>query len=99
MTSKPDTLAAVVVGAGWAGLGVSNALKRADVCHRVLERRGIGDTWHTQRWDSFRMNTPNSRTVMPGDTYHGPDPDGFLTRDEFVAVLEDFAERNRLQSN
>jgi putative flavoprotein involved in K+ transport len=33
---------------------------------------------------------------MPGDTYSGPDPDGFLTRDEFVAVLGDFAERNHL---
>ncbi len=53
----------------------------------------------TQRWDCFRMNTPNSRSVMPGDTYNGPDPDGFLTRDEFVAVLEDFAERNRLARN
>ena len=42
------------------------------------------------------MNTPNSRSIIPGDTYNGPDPDGFLTRDEFVAVLEDFAERNRL---
>jgi putative flavoprotein involved in K+ transport len=42
------------------------------------------------------MNTPNSRTVMPGDAYNGTDPDGFLTRDEFVAVLEDFTERNHL---
>jgi hypothetical protein len=30
------------LGAGWAGLGVSNALKRADVCHRVLERQRSG---------------------------------------------------------
>jgi putative flavoprotein involved in K+ transport len=93
---QPDTLPAIVVGAGWSGLGVSDELKRANVRHCVLERRRIGDTWRTQRWDSFRMNTPNSRTVMPGDAYTGPDPDGFLTRDEFVTVLEDFAERNRL---
>ena len=31
------------------------------------------------------MNTPNSRSVMPGDTYNGSDPEGFLTRDEFLA--------------
>jgi putative flavoprotein involved in K+ transport len=96
MASNRDALPAVVVGAGWAGLGVSSALQRADVRHRVLERRRIGDTWRTQRWDSFRMNTPNSRTVMPGEAYDGADPNGFLTRDEFVALLEDFAERNRL---
>jgi putative flavoprotein involved in K+ transport len=42
------------------------------------------------------MNIPNIQTVMPGDQYRGPDPEGALTRDEFVALLEGFAERNRL---
>ena len=42
------------------------------------------------------MNTPNAQTVMPGDRYGGPDPDGVLTRDEFVAMLEDYARRNAL---
>src|SRR5215213_4238238 len=96
MSSKADVLDAIVVGAGWAGLGVSYALMRAGLRHRVLERGQIGETWRTQRWDSFRMNTPNVQTVMPGDRYDGPDPEGFMTRDEFVALLEDFAERNRL---
>ena len=96
MAHKPDSLAAVVIGAGWAGLGVSAALKSLGVAHHVLERRSIGETWRTQRWNSFRMNTPNSRSVMPGDIYHGPDPDGFLTRDEFVTLLEEFAARHRL---
>jgi putative flavoprotein involved in K+ transport len=35
------------------------------------------------------MNIPNIQTVMPGDQYSGPDPEGALTRDEFVALLED----------
>ncbi len=42
------------------------------------------------------MNTPNVQTVMPGDRYSGSDPWGVLTRDEFVALLEDFAARNGL---
>lgn len=42
------------------------------------------------------MNTPNVQTVMPGDCYDGPDPDGALTRDQFVTLLEDFAGRNAL---
>jgi putative flavoprotein involved in K+ transport len=96
MTSKVDILDAVVIGAGWAGLGVSHALTRAGLRHRVLERGRIAETWRTQRWDSFRMNTPNVQTVMPGDCYNGPDPEGVLTRDEFVVLLEDFAERNCL---
>jgi putative flavoprotein involved in K+ transport len=91
-----DVLDATVVGAGWAGLGVSYFLQRAGLSHRVLERGRIGETWRTQRWDSFRMNTPNAQTVMPGDRYDGPDPEGFLTRDEFVALIEDYALRQGL---
>lgn len=96
MTNKVDVLDAIVVGAGWAGLGVSHALKQRGLSHRVLERGRVGETWRTQRWNSFRMNTPNAQTIMPGDRYEGSDPDGVLTRDAFVALLEDFAGRNSL---
>jgi putative flavoprotein involved in K+ transport len=89
-------LDAAVIGAGWAGLGVSYALAKADLSHRVLERGRIGETWLTQRWDSFHLNTPKFRTVMPGDRYEGSDHEGFYTRDEFVALLEDYARRRRL---
>src|ERR687897_3933585 len=85
MTDDGDVLDAVVVGAGWAGLGVSYWLARRGLRHSVLERGRIGETWRTQRWDSFRMNTPNIQTVMPGDTYDGPDPEGAMTSGEFVA--------------
>ncbi|WP_173510106.1 flavin-containing monooxygenase [Sinorhizobium psoraleae] len=96
MTDSVNALDAVVIGAGWAGLGVSYWLARRGLRHSVLERGRIGETWRTQRWDSFRMNTPNVQTVMPGDRYDGPDPFGALTRDQFVALLEDFARRNAL---
>ena len=96
MTSRADVLDAVVVGAGWAGLGVSHALAGKGIRHRVFERGRIGETWRTQRWDSFRMNTPNLLTVMPGDKYDGPDPEGVMTRDAFVALLGDFAGRHAL---
>jgi putative flavoprotein involved in K+ transport len=96
MASNTDCLDVIVVGAGWAGLGASHYLVQAGLRHRVLERSRIGETWRTQRWDAFRLNTPNWGSVMPGDEYDGPDPDGFMTRDEFVALLEGFAARNRL---
>lgn len=91
-----EALEAVVIGAGWAGLGLSHALMQRGLRHRVLERGRIGETWRSQRWDSFLMNTPNLQTVMPGDRYHGPDPEGVMTRDGFVALLEDFARRHVL---
>lgn len=96
MSGSADVLDAIVVGAGWAGLGVSYWLARKGLRHSVLERGRIGETWRTQRWARFRMNTPNVQTVMPGDRYEGPDPYGVLTRDQFVALLEDFAARNHL---
>ena len=95
-TSMDRSLDAAVIGAGWAGLGVSYALAKADLSHRVLERGRIGETWLTQRWDSFHLNTPKFRTVMPGDRYEGSDHEGFYTRDEFVALLEDYARRCHL---
>jgi putative flavoprotein involved in K+ transport len=96
MTSMDRPFDAAVIGAGWAGLGVSHALTEAGLSHRVLECGRIGETWLTQRWDSFYLNTPKFYAVMPGDCYDGPDPKGFYTRDEFVAILEDYAKRYRL---
>jgi putative flavoprotein involved in K+ transport len=44
----------VVVGAGPAGLAASAALTDRRVEHVVLERGRPGESWRTQRWDSFR---------------------------------------------
>jgi putative flavoprotein involved in K+ transport len=91
-----DVLDVVIIGAGWAGLGISHGLARSRVSHVVLERGRIAETWRTQRWDSFHFNIPQVLTVMPGDTYDGIDPEGALTRDEFVGMLESYVSRNSL---
>ncbi|WP_192361134.1 flavin-containing monooxygenase [Mesorhizobium mediterraneum] len=89
-------LDAVVIGAGSAGLGVSYFLQQRGCAHHVLERGRIGETWRTQRWDSFRLNSTNIRSVLPGDSYDGPDPWGAITHREFVAYLEGYVDRHRL---
>jgi putative flavoprotein involved in K+ transport len=91
-----QTLDAVVIGAGWAGLGISYELKRAGLAHQVLERALIGQTWRASRWDSFHLNTVNVQSMLPGDIYQGGDPEGFMTRDEFVAYLVGYAQRHSL---
>jgi putative flavoprotein involved in K+ transport len=91
-----DILDVTVIGAGGAGLGVSYFLKRAGLDHLVLERSRIGDTWLSQRWDSFHLNSPNVRSMLPGDTYEGPNPLGAMTHHEFVAYLNAYVERNDL---
>lgn len=80
----------VVVGAGQAGLAVSSLLTRDGIDHVVLERDAIGARWRT-RWDSFTLVTPNWQLRLPGSAYGGPDPDGFLARDDVVTHLEGYA--------
>jgi putative flavoprotein involved in K+ transport len=79
----------VVVGAGAAGITTSRALAEAGVEHLVLERGDIGNTWSTQRWDSFRLNTPGSMNAVLGDV----GPAEYSTRDGTVAILAQRAER------
>ena len=85
-----------VIGAGAAGLGVSYFLRQAGLDHLVLEKSRIGDTWLRQRWNSFRLNSPIVRSMLPGDTYAGTEPLGAITHHEFVAYLNAYTTRNRL---
>ena len=77
-----------IVGAGQAGLSTSWYLTQAGVDHVVLEAAQAWDTWRSRRWDSFCLVTPNWSVQLPGGSYSGPDPDGFMPRDDLVAFFE-----------
>ncbi|CDQ43488.1 MULTISPECIES: MSMEG_0569 family flavin-dependent oxidoreductase [Mycolicibacterium] len=77
----------VVVGAGQAGLSVSWYLGRAGIEHLVLEAVTPVHAWSDTRWDNFTLVTPNWHCRLPGYSYNGPDPDGFMTRDQVVEWL------------
>ncbi|WP_157008048.1 flavin-containing monooxygenase [Agromyces laixinhei] len=81
----------LVIGAGQAGLAVSHELDRAAVEHVVLERDRVGATW-ADRWDSFRLVTPNHTIRLPGGEYSGTEPDGYLGRDEIGDHLRAYAD-------
>jgi putative flavoprotein involved in K+ transport len=81
----------VVVGGGHAGLSMSYCLKQRGIDHVVLERDRLAQDWRDARWDSFCLVTPNRQCRLPGFPYAGDDPDGFMTRDEIVAYIEDYA--------
>lgn len=86
----------VVVGAGQAGLGLARVLQDAGLDAVVLERGQVGETWRTQRWDSFALNTPNSMNGLPGSPYDGDDGFGFMSHHELVASFEEYVERFEL---
>src|ERR671916_560577 len=76
-----------VVGAGPAGLAVSAALSARGVEHVVLERDRVGETWRTQRWDSFRLNTPGWMNQLLGEQAR----DRYATGMEVVQRLDKLA--------
>ncbi|WP_066332447.1 MSMEG_0569 family flavin-dependent oxidoreductase [Azohydromonas lata] len=81
----------VVIGGGQAGLSASHYLKQQGIAHVVLEKRRVGHSWRSERWDSFCLVTPNWQCRLPDFPYAGPQPQGFMLRDEIVAYLEAFA--------
>jgi len=87
----PRKTETVIVGAGQAGLSMSWWLQQAGVDHVVLERRkSVSGGW-ADRWDAFRLVTPNWTMSLPGHAYAGADPDGFMPRDEIVQRLGNYA--------
>ncbi|KQT61014.1 FAD-dependent oxidoreductase [Methylobacterium sp. Leaf456] len=90
MTSTTRHVPVVIVGGGQAGLSVSHHLKERGIRHLVFEKETAAHTWASQRWDTFCLVTPNWQCDLPGHRYDGPDPDGFMKRDEIVAYLKAF---------
>jgi putative flavoprotein involved in K+ transport len=92
MSELPRRIETVVVGGGQAGLTMSSYLRDAGREHIVLDRRDrLGGGWQ-DRWDTFRLVTPNWCASFPGFAYDGDDPDGFMPRDEIAARVARYAE-------
>ncbi len=89
-------LDAIVVGAGHAGLSISYHLKDLHLDHLVLEKGKIGDSWLNQRWDSFKLNTPNKWNLLPGQENIFPDSEGFCSASGFAAFLERYSAKFNL---
>lgn len=81
----------VVVGAGHAGLAMSHELTGLGVDHVVLEKGTVASRWKDERWDTFCLLTPNWATWLPGWHYTGPDPHGFMVKDQIVDYFEGYA--------
>jgi putative flavoprotein involved in K+ transport len=82
----------IIIGAGQSGLAMSRHLTDRSIDHLILERGEIANSWRTERWDSLRLLTPNWQSRLPGYTYDGDDPDGFMTMPEVVRFLQRYAE-------
>jgi len=82
----------IIIGAGQSGLAMSKHLTARSIDHVVIERGGVANSWRTERWDSLRLLTPNWQSRLPGYSYVGNDPDGFMTMPEVVHFLQRYAD-------
>ena len=91
---KIDTL---VVGAGQAGLAMSEHLSKNGVPHLVLERNRIAERWRSERWDSLVANGPAWHDRFPGMEFSLVDetigPDDFPSKDAIAKYFVAYAEQ------
>jgi putative flavoprotein involved in K+ transport len=84
----------LVVGAGQAGVAMSEQLTGAGVPHLVLERGRIAERWRSERWDSLVANGPAWHDRFPGLEFAGLGPDDFAPKEQvadyFVACADKF---------
>ncbi len=81
----------VVIGAGQAGLAIGHFLAQQSKRFLIVDAAdSVGAAWR-DRWDSLLLFTPRRYDSLPGLPFPG-DPDGYPTRDEVIAYLEQYAE-------
>ncbi|MFT4082775.1 MAG: NAD(P)/FAD-dependent oxidoreductase [Nocardioides sp.] len=83
----------LVVGAGQAGVAMSEHLGTAGVPHLVLERDRIAERWRTGRWDSLVANGPAWHDRFPNMEFGEVDPDGFAAKDQVADYFADYAQK------
>ena len=80
-----------MIGAGQAGLAIGSFLKQQGRQFVILDSAdSIGAAWRT-RWESLTLFTPRRYSGLPGLPFPG-DPEGYPSRDEVIAYLEQYAQ-------
>ena len=83
----------LVVGAGQAGLAMSEHLSDCGVPHLVLERHRIAERWRSERWDSLVANGPAWHDRFPGLEFPDLDPDAFASKEQVADYFAAYAEK------
>lgn len=81
----------LVVGAGQAGIAMSEHLSLMGVPHLVLERKRIAERWRSERWDSLVANGPAWHDRFPGLKFDDVPPGAFPQKERMAQYFEDYA--------
>jgi putative flavoprotein involved in K+ transport len=82
----------LVVGAGQAGVAMSEHLSERGIPHVLLERRRIAERWRSERWDSLVANGPTWHDRFPGLEFD-LDPDAFASKEQVADYFVAYAEK------
>src|SRR5690349_1405554 len=93
MTVDKTEIDTLVVGAGQAGVAMSEHLSKLGVPHLVLERNRIAEAWRTGRWDSLVANGPAWHDRFPGLEFDDISPDGFAPKERVADYFEAYARK------
>lgn len=85
-----DTL---VIGAGQAGIAMSEHLGSRGVPHLVLEKSRIAENWRSARWDSLVANGPAWHDRFPNMDFAGHGPDDFVPKEQVADYFVAYAEK------
>ena len=89
---RPERVETLVIGGGQAGLAMGYQLSRRDLTYAIVDANDrIGDAWRN-RWDSFRLFTPNRLNHLPGMAFPGYHW-GFPSKNEMADYLGAYARR------
>lgn len=83
----------LIIGAGQCGLAMSFELSKRSIEHLVLDAGRAGESWHSRRWDSLRLLTPNWMNTLPGQKYGPEEPDGFASATTFADEIAKWVTR------
>ncbi|WP_176211250.1 flavin-containing monooxygenase, partial [Klebsiella pneumoniae] len=91
MTEQITEIDTLVVGAGQAGVAMSEHLTRLDIPHLVLEKQGIAQAWRSGRWDSLVANGPAWHDRFPGMVFPDCPPDSFVGKEQVADYFAAYA--------
>lgn len=87
---KIDTL---VVGAGQAGIALSEHLTAHEVPHLVLEKNRVAEAWRSGRWNTLVANGPAWHDRFPNMEFSSCGPDDFATKEQVADYLDAYARK------
>ena len=82
----------LVIGAGQAGVAMSEHLTQRGIPHLVLERDRIAERWRSRRWDSLVANGPAWHDRFPNMEFPGS-PEAFPGKEDVADYFVAYAQK------